>query len=139
MNTCDRCKETDKVLDEVVDRLRPGFELAGYEVEYHKHEIVSEEMAKKYHFVSSPTILLNGLDIFKDLTESKCDCCSDIAKTDICCRTFEYNGESTNIPTKEMIAYALLTHFNNNDSGYNDSYQLPENLKRFFDGKRHFQ
>lgn len=139
LNTCDRCIETDKILDEVVAILRPGLELAGYEVEYYKHEIISEEMAKKYHFLSSPTILVNGSDIFEEITESECGCCSDIAETDICCRTFEYNEKSINVPTKEMIAYAILTHFNDNDSKCYDNYTLPENLRKFFAGKKSSQ
>ena len=34
-----------------------------------------------------------------------------------------------------MIAEAILTHFNNNDLGYNDGYKLPENLRRFLKGR----
>lgn len=136
LDTCDRCIETDKVLDEVIEILRPGLELAGYELEYKKHEIISEEMAKEYHFLSSPTILLNGFDIFETITESECGCCSEIANTDICCRTFEQDGKSINTPTKEMMAYAILNHLNNNSIRYNDGYKLPNNLKKFFEGKK---
>ena len=34
LHVCDRCVGTDKVLDEVVEQLKPVLELADYSVEY---------------------------------------------------------------------------------------------------------
>ena len=64
LNTCDRCIGTDAVLDEVVAVLRPALELAGYAVDYQKREMATPQLAEQYHFLSSPTILVNGRDIF---------------------------------------------------------------------------
>lgn len=50
-------------MDEVVEVLRPALELAGYTVDYQKHEMTTAQIAEQYHFVSSPTILVNGRDI----------------------------------------------------------------------------
>lgn len=134
LHTCDRCIGTDAVLDEVVETLRPALTTAGYAVEYRKTEIQTPELAAQYHFLSSPTILVNGTDIFGEVKESDCGCCGEIAGTDIDCRVFEANGKRYDVPTKEMLANAILKSLNVPPKR-KGAYVLPENLKRFFDGK----
>lgn len=135
LNTCDRCVGTDGVLDEVMDILRPVLELAGYQVLYQKQEITNAQLAKEYQFLSSPTILVNGQDIFGTITESDCGCCGDIAGVQVDCRVFEYDGETYEVPTKEMLADAILRTLYNPSGSCCKEYQLPENLKSFFEGK----
>ncbi|MGN1344690.1 MAG: DUF2703 domain-containing protein [Traorella sp.] len=136
LNTCDRCISTEQVLDEVMEVLRPALKLAGYEVDYQKHEMTTASIAEHYHFVSSPTILVNGIDIFGSAIESDCGCCSNIAGSDVSCRVFEEKGKTLTVPTKEMLAYAILNHLNRNQVNCScDTYQLPENLRRFYEGK----
>ena len=135
LNTCDRCIGTDGVLDEVVDVLRPVLELAGYQVIYQKQEITNVQLARKYRFLSSPTILVNGQDIFGTIAESDCGCCGDIAGVQVDCRVFEHDGKTYEVPTKEMLVDAILRTLYNPSSRCCEAYQLPENLKRFFEGK----
>jgi hypothetical protein len=85
-----------------VDKLKPALTLAGYDVEYEKIEIKNPELAVQYRFVSSPTILVNGTDIFGEVKESDCGCCGEIAGTEIDCRVFQANGETHEVPTEEM-------------------------------------
>ena len=134
--TCDRCIGTDAVLDEVVKGLRPALELAGYAVTYEKHEIKNARMAKEYGFLSSPTILVNGQDIFGPVQESNCGCCGDIAGVEVDCRVFTYNGKSYEVPTKEMLADTILKSLYAAPACCcSGEYTLPENLRRFFEGK----
>ena len=145
LQTCDRCIGTDNVLDEVVAVLSPALKLAGYEIDYSKTEIESEELAEKYHFLSSPTIRVNGKDICQSVAESSCGCCSEISGTDVDCRVFEYDGNTYDIPPHEMLAEAILKEvFAAPGAGYDtdcgcdcscNEYTLPENLKTFFIGK----
>ncbi|MGN0505718.1 MAG: DUF2703 domain-containing protein [Lachnospiraceae bacterium] len=135
LNTCDRCISTETVLDEVVEVLRPALELAGYTVDYRKHEMATAQIAEQYHFVSSPTILVNGQDIFESVFESDCGCCSDIAGADVDCRVFKDQGKTCTVPTKEMLASAILNHLNRPQVSSDDTYVLPENLRRFYEGK----
>lgn len=137
LQTCDRCIGTDSVLDEVMMVLTPTLNLAGYEVEYKKIEMETEELARKYQFLSSPTIRVNGNDICSSVAESNCGCCGEISGTDVDCRVFEYNGETYEVPPKEMLAEEMLKNiFGEKKSSCSCSgYNLPENLKTFFDGK----
>jgi hypothetical protein len=138
LKTCDRCIGTDNVLNEVMLTLAPTLKLAGYEVEYRKTEMKTAELAEQYRFLSSPTIRVNGQDICKLVAENSCGCCSDISGTDVDCRVFEYNGESYEVPPKEMLAEAILNAvFGQIAIACSCSkYELPENLKTFYEGKK---
>jgi NAD-dependent dihydropyrimidine dehydrogenase PreA subunit len=137
LETCDRCIGTDNILDEVMLTLTPALNSAGYAVEYKKIEMDTVETAAQYKFLSSPTIRVNGRDICQAVTENSCGCCSDISGTDVECRVFEYNGETYEVPPKEMVAEAILQAvFGQADAGCScDEYELPKNLRDFFDGK----
>lgn len=136
LNTCDRCIGTDTVLEEVIGELKPAFEIAGYNIAYDKIEIVSEELAVKYKFVSSPTVRVNGIDICNEVKESDCGCCGDISGTQVDCRVFEFEGENFEVPPKAMLAEAILRNaFRTECAGSCCCYVVPENLKRFFKGK----
>ena len=136
LNTCDRCVGTDAVLDGAMEVLRPALELAGYQVNYRKQEISTAEIAMNYRFLSSPTILVNGQDIFDTITESDCGCCGDIAGVQVDCRVFEHDGKTYEVPTKEMLADAILKTVYHPTAYTCGEYRLPENLKRFFEGKK---
>lgn len=137
LQTCDRCIGTDNVLDEVMMILTPSLELAGYKVEYNKIEMETAELAIKYKFLSSPTIRVNGKDICASVKENSCGCCSEISGTDVDCRVFEYNGESYEVPPKEMLAEAILKEvFAPSEGGCScGGYELPKNLREFYEGK----
>lgn len=138
LQTCNRCIGTDAMLDEVMAMLTPALKLAGYEVEYNKIEMKTAELARQYQFLSSPTIRVNGRDIFQSVAENGCDCCSEISGADVDCRVFEYNGESYEVPPKEMLAEAILQAvFGRTESGCScGNYELPDNLKSFYEGKK---
>ena len=95
-------------------------------------------MAKRHKFLSSPTIRVNGQDICVSFKENNCGCCSEISGTEVDCRVFEYNGETFEVPPKEMLGDAILkTVFGHKGSERScGGYELPENLKRFFEGKK---
>ncbi len=135
LKTCDRCIGTVDVLDEVIIKILPVLEMAGYKVEYKKTEIKTEEMAKQYHFLSSPTIQVNGQDIFPTIVETNCDCCSEICGADVDCRVFEQDGQKYEVPSKEMITDAILHSIYSPAGCCCGEYKLPDNLKRFFEGK----
>ena len=135
LETCNRCVGTDQVLDEVIKVITPALELAGYQVEYHKIEMSTADMAKEHHFVSSPTIRVNGQDICNTVAESDCGCCSDISGTDVDCRVFEYQGASYEVPPKAMLTEAILSSIFAPGDNKAVEYALPDNLKSFYDGK----
>jgi hypothetical protein len=138
LETCDRCIGTDNVLDEVMMTITPALKIAGFEVEYNKIEMKTAEIATQYKFLSSPTIRVNGQDICQSVAENSCGCCSDISGTDVSCRVFEYNEETYEVPPKEMLAESILNAvFGQHETGCSCcEYELPENLREFFEGKK---
>ena len=139
LKTCDRCMDTDKLLDEVVEVIKPALQLAGYEVRYRKHEMATEQIAQRFEFVSSPTIRVNGVDIFGDVIENDCGCCGDIAGVAVDCRAYEIDGQIYDVPTKQMLAKALLKSIDKRPPCNKPEYMMPDNLKRFFEGKANKQ
>lgn len=137
LDTCDRCVGTDRELDEVMMALTPALELAGFEVKYDKIEMATAEMAKRRRFLSSPTIRVNGIDIGGPVQENSCGCCSEISGTDVNCRVFKHDGKSYEVPPKEMLAEAILraVFSESADAPARGAYELPENLKAFYEGK----
>jgi len=137
LETCDRCVGTDRNLDEVVLTLSPALRMAGYAVEYRKIKMETEADARQYRFRSSPTIRVNGTDICTSVTENECGCCSEISGSDVHCRVFIYQGQSFEVPPREMLAEAILKSvFTQAKAGCTcGTYTLPENLKAFYEGK----
>lgn len=132
---CDRCAQTEAALDEVVAVLRPALELAGYAVAYQKREVATPQLAEEYRFLSSPTIRVNGQDVFGPVQESGCSCCGEIAGAPVDCRVFEDGGKTYEVPTKEMLAHAILKSLSAQPSCSCGWYEFPDNLRRFYEGK----
>ena len=137
LNTCERCIATDQELVEVLDVLSPALRLAGYSVQYKKVEMSTAELARQYHFLSSPTIRVNGLDIGGPVKENDCGCCSDISGTDVDCRVWETEGETWEVPPQEFMAEEILRAvFGKTETGCGcGAYVMPENLVTFYQGK----
>ena len=116
--------------------ITPALQLADFDIEYNKIEMKTAELAERFRFLSSPTIRVNGQDICGFVKENSCGCCSEISGTDVDCRVFEYNGESYEVPPKEMLAEAILnTIFGTTGNCSCVDYKLPDNLKTFYEGK----
>lgn len=135
LNTCDRCIGTVEVLDKVMEVLTPALEIAGYEVIYKKIHITSLQEAENRKFLSSPTICVNGQDIFSTIRENDCGCCSDISGIEVRCRVFEYGDKTYEVLSTEMAADAILKRIYLPAACSCCEYEVPENLKRFFAGK----
>ncbi len=141
LNTCDRCVSTDMVLEEVLEIITPALKVAGFDLIYNKIEMATEELAIKHKFLSSPTIRVDGRDICLSVKESSCGCCSDISGTAVDCRVFEYKGREYEVPPQEMLAKAIYEAIFSKTSGneQTSNYKLPDNLKKFYEGKRSLQ
>ena len=138
LNTCERCVGTEQELDAVMIALTPALALAGYTLEYRKIEMTTREIAQQHHFLSSPTIRVNGRDICTKVAENDCGCCGEISGTQVDCRVFEYGGKIFEVPPKEMLANAVLSAIFRSDIDVeqDQSFTMPENLTRFYHGKQ---
>lgn len=137
LNTCERCISTDSSLDEAVSDLNGILTTLGYSITVNKLNITSTEMAEKYNFVSSPTILVNGKDICMEVKENNCKSCGDICGSDVDCRVFVYEDEEYEQPPKAMIIDGILRSiFSATPKLNKKTYKLPENLNNFFSGQK---
>ncbi|MFO8051603.1 MAG: DUF2703 domain-containing protein [Thermoplasmatota archaeon] len=113
LSCCERCRSTDETLDEVMKELRPELSLVDH-LSVNKIRIGNKDDEKQYGLKRSPTIRLNGEDLEEivsgklEISDNYCSSCSDVVGEDTNCRTFEYDGGSSeNIP-KEMLREGLL-------------------------------
>lgn len=71
--------------------------------------------------------------------ESLCESCGDLCGDEVDCRVWVYKGKEYNVPPKAMIIDAILREVYGNterksaDEVNKKLYQLPENLRRFFE------
>lgn len=135
LSVCTRCQGTDRSLDNALTDVSKVLEATGVEVVINKVHVLSEEQAKKYQFVSSPTIRVNGRDIQMEVKESICESCGDLCGDNVDCRVWVYQGQEYTVPPKAMIIDAILKEvYNSNDKKEEmQEYILPENLKRFYE------
>ncbi|MCL2319377.1 MAG: DUF2703 domain-containing protein [Treponema sp.] len=136
LQTCERCISTDETLQEAIHVLSGTFDSLGYKVTLNSVNITSKELAEQYRFESSPTIRVNGVDICTELTESGCADCGTIAGDSINCRSFVWEGKEYNQPPAAMIVDGILRVLYGNARKSKTSYTLPENLKKFFAGRK---
>lgn len=139
LNICNRCQGTDQGLEEAIADVTKVLESAGIEIIVNKIHINSKERAIQYGFITSPTIRVNGRDIQMEFKESLCESCGDLCGDEVDCRVWVYKGKEYNVPPKAMIIDAILREVYGNTKKISDnevnkkSYQLPENLRRFFE------
>jgi len=138
LTTCTRCRGTDRSLGSALTAVADVLEAAGIEVEVNKVHVASEEQARAWRFVTSPTIRVNGADIALELRESSCgsEACTDGCGDQIACRVWVHRGREYTEPPVAMIVDAMLRHVYGTAPRPASAprHELPENLRRFFAG-----
>jgi len=109
---CPWCLKTKKLLRESLRELK-------IKAEIEEILIDSKEKAKKYQFLGSPTIRINGKDIQKEADKDRCLPCEELIEdsketTEFVkqecgcgCRIFFYKGKKYPYPPKGMIKEAI--------------------------------
>lgn len=136
LSVCTRCQGADTSLDDALNDVSKVLETTGVEVVVNKVNILSEEQAIKYQFVSSPTIRINGRDIKMEVKENICESCGDLCGDTVDCRIWVYNGNEYTVPPKAMVVESILREVyggkNHKEEKLNGTFVLPDNLKKFF-------
>lgn len=141
LTSCTRCVGTLENIQRAIDTVRPVLEATGAQVNVRKLIIESEEQARQYQFVSSPTVRINGKDIAFETLESKCDPCTDLCGCDegTSCRVWRYRGEEyTEAPIGLVVGSMLSEIFGTSSHAVHNTSafrEVPENLRRFFKSK----
>jgi len=109
---CPWCVQTKKLIKESLDEL-------GVKAEVEEILIDSDEKTRKYNFVGSPTVRINGKDIQEEVSKGQCLPCEELAEhtektTEFVkqecrcgCRIYFYKGKQYPYPPKEMIEDAI--------------------------------
>ena len=138
LSVCARCQGTDANLEDAILEVSSVLKAAGYTIQVNKVNIISKELAYEYKFLSSPTIRINGKDIEIEVKESSCKECGDLCGDEVDCRVFTYEGKEYSQPPKEFIINAILreVYSDKTNEGMTEEavpYEVPDNLKNFFD------
>jgi len=135
LSICGRCIATGDSLDEALRILAPIFKTLNYSVTVNKINITTEEEAERRHFISSPTIRVNGVDISSELVENECENCGDLCGDSVDCRVFIFDGKEYSQPPTAAIMDGILRVLYGNMAKSEEAYILPENLKKYFVGR----
>jgi len=143
LSTCKRCVPTGDQLRTAVRLLTPVAEVLGIELRHHETVVQTPVEAKEIALLSSPTIRLNGRDIDQDIRESLCESCGDLTdnNTSVDCREWHYRGKVYSAAPVAMLVEALMEAMLKIDEippvAPSPLKDLPENLKRYFENKKH--
>lgn len=122
LSECERCKSSDKTLDEAVRELREDIHQNDIDsITINKTKIRSDEQAKKHDLTRSPTLRIDGTDIEVivnedyEIKDNYCPSCEDVTGPECYeitgggndCRIFEYEGNTYETIPKEMIEEAV--------------------------------
>jgi Domain of unknown function (DUF2703) len=141
LTTCTRCLGADRSLESALEVVGDVLRASGVEVAVNKVLVESAEQARALRFLSSPTIRVDGQDIAFELRESACgsEACTDGCGTQTACRVWVHRGVEYTEPPVAMVVDAILRRVYGNAPAAGAtrpaSYELPENLARFFAGR----
>ncbi|MGH7628847.1 MAG: DUF2703 domain-containing protein [Gemmatimonadales bacterium] len=140
LSSCTRCVGTLDNIERAIDTVRSVLEVTGARVNVRKLVIESEEQARQYRFVTSPTVRIDGKDLAFETLESRCDSCTDLCGCDegTHCRVWRYQGKEYTEAPAGFIVEALLREIGGSDKAGGDISlyeEVPENLRRFFTSK----
>ncbi|MCI0502016.1 MAG: DUF2703 domain-containing protein [Fusobacteria bacterium] len=138
LTLCERCQGTLKVLEQAIQATQKLLEENNYIITLNKINVINEELAEEYRFYSSPTIRINGNDISYDRNESNCKECGDLCGDNVDCRTWIYNNQLFTTPPIEMLKEKIIESIDSyvEKEKIFEKYELPENLKKYFDGRK---
>src|ERR671914_2839079 len=144
LEVCTRCIGTNTNLEAAMSEVSQILRAADIAVSVRKTLMKSEEQARALGFFSSPTIRLNGKDISLEFRESRCESCESCAcNGTVNCRVWVFQGQEYTEAPKAMIVDAILREvYAGQPASVPAAVPLedvPENLKRFFSGKRQQQ
>ncbi|MCB0212934.1 MAG: DUF2703 domain-containing protein [Anaerolineae bacterium] len=141
LTTCTRCVGTHQNLETAIESLKHVLALTGVQVTVNKVLIDSPEKAVAHHFVTSPTLRINGRDIALETKESRCDSCTELCgcQEGTLCRVWLYQGQEYTEAPVAMIVEALLQEvYGTRPKPFEPAAtytQVPDNLQHFFAGR----
>lgn len=136
--TCTRCMDTEKSLENALEDVGKLLKASGYEVNLTKEKMDSREKAIQYRFSLSPTIRVNNADLGFEQTENNCSDCGELCGCgeDTSCRTWLIDGKEYEVPPRELFIDRILKAIYGEKQMNEIAYSLPENLHNYYEGIR---
>lgn len=136
--TCPRCMETEKVLENTLDKVGDLLKNAGYKLILNKVKMDTRQKAVQHQFIKSPTIRVNNIDIGFEQTENTCSDCGEVCGCDenTSCRTWMYMDKEYEVPPKELITERILQAVFGKHSSHENEFKLPENLDNYYSNEK---
>ena len=141
LKSCTRCVGTLKHIEKAIDIIQPVVKMMQAQVNVKRIVVESEEQARRYRFVASPTVRINGKDIAFETLESECESCTDLCGCEegTRCRVWQYRGETyKEAPVGLAVESILREIFGGGREAIDETpaySEVPENLRRFFRSK----
>lgn len=122
ISECERCRTSDEILDTALRELREQIHRNNIDsITVNRKKITSDEEAKEYDLVRSPTLRIDGRDIEGIVNEdyevkaNYCPSCEKVTGPECYevtgggndCRVFEYQGKTYETIPKDMIKEAI--------------------------------
>lgn len=138
LEDCGRCSDTFLALGEAIREARMVFEGSGITISIAPVKVESQQQAIELRFSASPTIRMNGRDICEAVTETRCEQCCSQCGSDVTCRVWRLRGQTYDSAPKALIIDALIraAYSPQPAAGADEEFTLPENLRKFFAGRR---
>lgn len=140
--TCTRCRETGRNLEVAIETLGPQLAVKGIVLSLRSVLVESAEQAVRERFYASPTVRIGGQDI-AELEETACEACTDLCGCEegTSCRVWNYRGEKhqaapVGLLVEAITAAAFPAGELASPPRAVGAFELPENLRRFFAGKK---
>lgn len=138
LNSCARCVGTLEHIEKSIELIQPVMEVLETQVNLKRVVVESENEARQYGFVTSPTIRINGYDIAFETLESECESCTALCGCDvpIACRVWRYRGEEYTQAPVGLIVESILREIlgvSHDAAGLAPADTgVSENLRRFY-------
>ena len=107
LDTCEPCQGAQTTVHEAAQQLQTNLQQTGRTMSVHAVRLDDAEQAAALGIVSSPTVRVNGADVYLPVEQDHCPTCSAIADVPIDCRTYRWHGDRYPHPPTGMIVEAV--------------------------------
>jgi len=110
LDTCTRCQDTSRALEEALRAVRPALAATGRQVTLTRTHVDSAQRAVEVGLEVSPTVRVDGADMADPELRSDCRECGELCGCpgDVSCRLWAYGDEEHTAAPVGLLVEAIL-------------------------------